>query len=378
LQNVSAEQRTQLLSDARKAIEEHVYPAYRQLIAFFEHLDRTVQDDYGVWKLPDGDQYDDYLVRHHTTTTLDAEAVHQLGLSEVARIEAEMDTILESQGLTEGTVGERITRLNANPQEFYSNDDAGRKECLAEYQRIMNEAIRALPQAFSSTPRLNVRVERVPPFKERGASAAYADFGSLDGTRPGTFYVNLRDMKEQPKFGMRTTAYHEGVPGHLLQGAFALQLQGVPTFRKVLPFTAYSEGWGLYAERLAWEMGLESNPLANLGRLQMEMLRATRLVVDTGIHRKHWTREQGIEYILEKTGLARGDVTSEVERYFVEPGQAPSYKVGMQKILELRARAQQRQREEFDIKDFHRVVLTNGALPLGILEAQVNAWLNDH
>jgi uncharacterized protein (DUF885 family) len=239
----------------------------------------------------------------------------------------------------------------------------------------MDEMIRGLPPAFAAVPRLNVRVERVPAFKEAGSATAYANSGSLDGSRPGTFYVNLRDMNEQPKFAMRTITYHEGVPGHLLQGAFSNALEGVPTFRKVLPFTAYDEGWGLYAEQLAYEMGYEKDPLDNLGRLQLEMLRAVRLVVDTGIHRKHWTREQAIDYMIEKTGRPRADAISEVERYFVLPGQALAYKVGMQKILELRAAARKKLGDRFDIRDFHRVVLNNGALPLGTLEAQVNAWV---
>jgi uncharacterized protein (DUF885 family) len=374
LPSIPAGEQAKLLDDADKAIDEHVYPAYAQIIAFFEHLDSTVQDDYGVWKLPDGDAYYDFLVRHHTTTTLTAQAVHDFGLAEVDRIEREMDSILREQGLTEGTIGARMAALNEQPRVLYSNDDAGRAQCLADYQRIMDEMIRGLAPAFAAVPRLNVHVQRVPVFKEAGSSGAYADAGSLDGSRPATFYVNLRDMKEQPKFSMRSLTYHEGVPGHLLQGAYANALAGVPTFRKVVPFTAYSEGWGLYAERLAWEMGFENDPLDNLGRLQLEMLRATRLVVDTGIHRKRWTREQAIDYMIEKTGRPRGDVVAEVERYFVLPGQALAYKVGMQKIMDLRTAAQKRLGSKFDIREFHGVVLTNGELPLGTLEAQVNAW----
>jgi uncharacterized protein (DUF885 family) len=375
LDSVPADEQAKLLSDASTAIEKQVYPAYAQLITFFEHLDSTVQDEFGVWKLPDGDKYYDYLVRHHTSTSMTAEAVHQFGLSEVTRIEQAMDAILREQGLTEGTIGARMTTLSTQPRVLYSNDDAGRKQCLADYQRIMDEMIRGLPPAFAAVPRLNVRVERVPVFKEGGSAAAYANSGSLDGSRPGTFYVNLRDMNEQQKFTMRTVTYHEGVPGHLLQGAFSNSLEGVPTFRKALPFTAYDEGWGLYAEQLAYELGYEKDPLDNLGRLQYEMLRAVRLVVDTGIHRKHWTHDQAIDYMVEKTGRPRSDAVSEVERYFVLPGQALAYKVGMQKILDLRAGAQQRLGDKFDIREFHSVVLTNGALPLGTHEAQVNAWV---
>ena len=376
LQSVSPEERKELLDGARIAIDQHVYPSYRDLIAYFEELDRKVQDDYGVWKLPDGDAYYDYLVQHHTTTSMTAQAVHELGLSEVARIEKEMDTILQGQGFKEGTIGARMQALNAEPRMLYSEDDVGRQQCLADYQRVMDEMIRGLAPAFTGVPKLNVRVERVPLFREATVTGAYADSGSLDGSRPATFFVNLRDMKEQPKFGVRTLAYHEGVPGHLLQGAFAMALVGVPTFRKVLPFTAYDEGWALYAERLAWELGFENDPLDNLGRLQLEMLRAVRLVVDTGIHRKRWSREQAIDYMLEKTGRARGDVVSEIERYFVMPGQALAYKVGMEKILELREKARTRLGAKFDLREFHRVVLASGPMPLGTLEAQVNAWLD--
>ena len=373
--SIPAGEQAQLLEDARHIIDRQVYPAYAQLIAFFERLASKVQEDYGVWKLPDGDAYYDYLVRHHTSTTLTAEAVYEFGLAEVARLEREMDPILRAQGLTNGSIGARMASLAEQPRVLYPNDDAGRQQCLADYQRIMGEMIRGLAPAFAAVPRLNVHVERVPPFKEAGSAGAYADSGSLDGSRPATFFVNLRNMKEQPKFAMRSLTYHEGVPGHLLQGVFANTLVGVPTFRKVVPLTAYSEGWGLYAERLGWELGFESDPLDNLGRLQLEMLRAVRLVVDTGIHRKHWTREQAIDYMLEKTGNARSDATTEVERYFVIPGQALAYKVGMQKIMDLRAAAEKRLGAKFDIREFHSVVLTNGPLPLGTLEAQVNAWV---
>lgn len=373
--SISSAERTELLNEARAAIDQHVYPAYRPIIAFFERVDKNVQDDYGAWKLPEGDAYYDYQVRNHTTTALDAQTVHDYGLAEVARIEKEIDTILQGQGLTTGSIGERIAKLNADPRFLYSNDDAGRQQCLADYQRIIDEIVRGLGPAFSNVPKLNIRVQRVPPFKEQTSSGAYADRASLDGSRPSTFYANLRDMNEVPKFGMRTLAYHESVPGHQLQGAFAGALQGAPTFRKIVPFTAYDEGWGLYAEQLAWELGFETDPLDNLGRLQMEMLRATRLVVDTGIHRKHWTREQSIDYMLEKTGRPRGEVVSEVERYFVMPGQALAYKIGMRKILELRAGAQEKLGPRFDLREFHRVVLADGAMPLDILQAQVDAWV---
>ena len=251
---------------------------------------------------------------------------------------------------------------------------SGRADCIADYQRYIDEIVRGLAPDFAAPPQLNIKVLRVPQFKEATAPGAYADTGSLDGSRPGVFYVNLRDMRDIWKYQMRTLAYHEAVPGHQLQGVIAQRLSGVPTFRKVLPFSAYDEGWAVYAERLGWEMGLESDPLDNLGRLQSEMFRAVRLVVDTGIHRKHWTREQAIAYMREKTGMADSEVVSEIERYFVMPGQALAYKIGMLKILELRSQAQAQLGASFDIRQFHSVVLGSGSLPMSILQKQVDNW----
>jgi uncharacterized protein (DUF885 family) len=334
-----------------------------------------VTEDYGVWKLPDGDHFYDHLIRSHTTMNLDAGQVYNIGVSEVARIEQQIDGTLKSQGLVTGTIAARIAQLNADPRLQYSNDDAGRAACIADYQRYIDEIVRGLSADFASPPKLNFKVERVPQFKEKTATAAYADTGSLDGTRPGVFYVNLRDMRDIHKYQMRTLTYHEAVPGHQLQGVIAQRLTGVPTFRKILPFSAYDEGWAVYAERLGWEMGFENDPLDNLGRLQAEMFRAVRLVVDTGIHRKHWTRAQAIAYMQEKTGMGESEVVSEVERYFVMPGQALAYKIGMLKLLELRARSQAQLGSAFDIRRFHGAVLGSGSLPLSILEKRVDAWI---
>jgi uncharacterized protein (DUF885 family) len=372
---VPVSERSKLLADAQSAIEHSVYPAYGRLIDYFERLQPQVTEDYGVWKLPDGDSYYDHLIRSHTTLALDAEQVHKIGLEEVARIEKELDGILRSQGLPEGTMAERIARLNADSRLQYSNDDAGRAACIADYQRYIDEIVRSLGADFEAPPRLDIKVERVPQFKEKTAPGGYADTGSLDGARPGVFYVNLRDMRDIRKYQMRTLAYHEAVPGHQLQGVIAQRLAGVPTFRKILPFSAYDEGWAVYAERLGWEMGFENDPLDNLGRLQAEMFRAVRLVVDTGIHRKHWTRQQALDYMLEKTGMAPSEVVSEIERYFVLPGQALAYKIGMLRILDLRARSQAQLGSKFDIRQFHAIVLGSGAMPLGILEKQVDAWI---
>jgi uncharacterized protein (DUF885 family) len=228
---------------------------------------------------------------------------------------------------------------------------------------------------FVTLPEGSVEVVPVPEFRQDGAPAAYYFPPSLDGSRPGRFFVNLRDPAEMPRFRMRTLAYHEAVPGHHFQSTIQSELTGVPQFRRVLPFTAYSEGWGLYAERLAWEAGFQEDPYDNLGRLQDELFRAVRLVVDTGIHRKRWSRERAIDYMLDNTGMAENDVVVEIERYFVLPGQATAYKVGMIKLLELRERARAALGDAFDIRQFHELVLGNGDLPLTLLEEQVDAWI---
>jgi uncharacterized protein (DUF885 family) len=375
LGTLSPADRARRLGEAEQAIQQKVYPAYQRLIAWFVALQPRVSEDYGVWKLPDGDSYYDHLIRSHTTTALNAEEVHNIGLGEVARIEKELDAILRSQGLPDGTIAERVAGLNLNPRLQYTNDDVGRAACIADYQRYIDEIVRGLAPDFAAPPQLNIKVLRVPQFKEATAPGAYADTGSLDGARPGVFYVNLRDMRDIWKYQMRTLAYHEAVPGHQLQGVIAQRLTDVPTFRKILPFTAYDEGWAVYAERLGWEMGFERDPLDNFGRLQAEMFRAVRLVVDTGIHRKHWSREQAIAYMREKTGMAQGEVVSEIERYFVLPGQALAYKIGMLKILELRSQAQAQLGPSFDIRQFHAVVLGSGSLPLSILQKQVDNWV---
>lgn len=369
-------QREQLLAEGKREIEQTVYPAYGQLIKYFETIQPKVTENYGVWKLPDGDAYYAYAVKSQTTTDLDPETIHNLGLAEVARIEQEMDAILKSQGMNEGSLGARIQKLNGDPRFLYSNDDRGRAEAIAGYQKIIDDMNAGLGPYFNLRPQSGVKVERIAEFKEKTAPGAYYNPPAMDGSRPGTFFINLRDMKEIVKWGMRTLAYHEAIPGHHFQLSIAQELTGVPTFRKILPFTAYAEGWALYSERLAREIGFENDPYDNLGRLQAEMFRAVRLVVDTGIHRKRWTREQAIAYMIEKTGMSQSEVVSEIERYFVMPGQALAYKVGMLKILELREKARTALGPKFDIRQFHDVVLKNGALPLEILEQQVKHYID--
>jgi uncharacterized protein (DUF885 family) len=272
-----------------------------------------------------------------------------------------------------------MARLAKEPRFLYPNDDTGRQAALAAYTRMLDEQMVRSRELIGLVPRAPIVVKRVPEFKERTASGAYYHPPAVDGSRPGTFFANLRDMSALPRFGMRTLALHEGVPGHHFQIALAQQVQNVPTFRTVLPFTAYQEGWALYAEWLGTELGLyRDDPFGDAGRLQAEMFRAVRLVVDTGIHFKRWPRERAIAYMTEKTGLADSEVVPEIERYIVDPGQACAYKIGMLGIQAARSRAEQALGARFDAqarKDFHDVVLGSGALPLEVLDEQVDAWI---
>jgi uncharacterized protein (DUF885 family) len=374
---ISAEKKQELLRKAEEQIAKTVYPAYQRMIDRMQQLKNEATTDDGVWKFPDGDAYYAYALWNQTTTRMDPEQIHQLGIREVERIQNEMTAILNGLGITGKTVSQHLTDLGHDPQLLYPDSDQGRKQCLADYQSIIDEIDRGLSNAFDIRPKAGVRVERVPEFKEKTESGAYYNGPSLDGSRPGVFFANLRNMKEISKWGMRTLAYHEAIPGHHFQIAIQINLQGVPTFRKIIPFTAYSEGWALYAERLAWELGFQKDPYSNLGRLQAEFFRAVRLVVDTGIHRKRWTREEAIRYMLDNTGMGEGEVTAEIERYIVNPGQACAYKVGQLKILELREKAKHELGNRFRLADFHNVVLKNGAMPLDILEQQVDKFIRE-
>ena len=381
LPELAAADRKALEASCVDAIERVVLPAYRKLIAFFEgQLARATTDD-GVWKLPDGDAYYAYRLRNQTTTRMTPQEVHDLGLAEVARIEAEMTSILVAQAqLAPGeTPARALSRLAEDPRFLYPNDDDGRKAALADYATMIDDQLVRSRRIVGLVPKAPIEVRRVPAFKEANAPGAYYIPPALDGTRPGVFFANLRDMKEMPRFAMRTLAMHEGVPGHHFQLALAQEQKGGPTFRRVVPFTAYAEGWALYAEWLGVELGFyRDDPFGHLGRLQAEMIRAVRLVVDTGIHYKRWTREQAIAYMREETGMAESDVVTEVERYIVEPGQACAYKVGMLRIRAARERAEKAFGPRFDAdaeKAFHDVVLGSGSLPLEVLDEQVDAWI---
>lgn len=376
LEAIPPARRAELKQQAAAAMGEAVRPAYQRLIDYFATLEPKTTTDDGVWKLPDGEAFYAWCLLSQTTVRMPPGEVHELGVREVARIEAEMRSILDAAGHTGGTPGNWLQRLAKDQRFLYPSTDAGRADALKEYQRIADEMLARAPQYFGRLPKAGMEVRRVPEFKEATSPAAYYNMPAMDGSRPGIFFVNLRDMAELPKFGMKTLTYHEGVPGHHFQIAIAQELTGVPTFRKLGLFSAYAEGWALYTERLAKEIGLyDGDPYGDLGRLQDEMLRAVRLVVDTGIHFKRWTREQAIQYMVEKAGMPEPSVVSEIERYIVAPGQACSYKVGMIKMLDLRDRAKAALGPKFDLRAFHNVVLENGAVPLELLDQLVNDWI---
>jgi len=380
LDELSSDEKNALKKRVEEEVETTVFTAYQKLIDYFEGLKVKATTDDGVWKLPDGDAYYRYKLEQQTTTKMSPGEIHQIGLTEVDRIKGEMQAILAAEGYQDSTktLGETVLALNTEERFLYPNTAEGREMVLNEYDRILEEISEGLDDAFDIRPKAGIEVKRVPEFKEEGTPGAYYNGPAMDGSQGGVFYANLRDVSQNPKFGMKTLAYHEGIPGHHFQIAIQSELKGVPIFRTIGMFTAYIEGWALYSEQLAWELGFyENDPFGNLGRLQAEMFRAVRLVVDTGIHYKKWTREEAIDYMVENTGMNRTEVVTEVERYIVIPGQACSYKVGMMKILELREKAKNQLGEDFDLKAFHNVVLKNGAVPLSILEEIVDAYISD-
>jgi uncharacterized protein (DUF885 family) len=346
------------------------------LIDYFDSLESKATTDHGVWHLPEGDAYYAQCLRSSTSTELTPEEVHEIGLREVARIEGDMAAILESLGHESTNPAKQLAAFGEQDQFLYPNTDQGREDCLADYQRFLDKMNEMIPGVFNIKPKAGLEVRRVPEFMEKTMAGAYYQPADLGGNRPGVFYANLRDMKEIQKFGMKTLAYHEGIPGHHFQIAIAMELKGVPAFRRMVPFTAYVEGWAMYAENLARELGVyEDDPYGELGFLDSLLFRAVRLVVDTGIHYKRWTREQAIAYMEEHSAQARETIVSEIERYFVMPGQACSYKIGEIKMLELRARAQEEMGDRFDLRRFHDVVLKNGAMPLTILEKVIDEYI---
>lgn len=365
-----------MASEARDAIEKTVYPAYGRLIDHFVALDAKVDANYGAWSLPDGDEYYRLALRLMTTTDYTPQYIHEFGLAEVDRLQGEILAILAAEGWdVSGGFTAAIGEMAEQERFYYSDSGEGRDQILADYTAMIEEVNAGLDPWFKTIPEAAVEVERVPEFREKTAPGAYYEPAAMDGSRPGTFYANLYDIKATPTYGMRTMTYHEAVPGHHFQLSIQREQEDLPFFRRLIPFPAYAEGWALYAERLAKEMGLLEDPYDDIGRLQAELFRAVRLVVDTGIHWARWSREEAIDYMLANTGMAESDVVAEIERYFIMPGQATAYKVGMTKILELRALAEAELGDRFDIREFHDVLLTGGSMPLDVLEQRVRGWI---
>jgi uncharacterized protein (DUF885 family) len=357
------------------AMRNSVFPAYQTYIDHLVQLQEVSNNDDGVWKFPNGDAYYQYRIKSNTTTDYSAGYLHEVGLAEVSRIDLEMMEILHGLGDETHSITAAMKQFGTDEKYQFEDSAAGRQQILDGYKTIITEISRGMSEAFNRLPIAEVEVIAVPAFREKTAAGGYYQAPSLNGSRPGRFFVNLYDIKATTKFGMRTLAYHEAVPGHHFQIAIAQELEGLPTFRSVLGFTSFVEGWALYAEQLAWELGYQSDPLNNLGRLSSEKFRAVRLVVDTGIHHKRWTREQAIAYMSANTDMADSEVVSEIERYIANPGQALAYKVGMLKILELRKKARSSLGERFDLREFHDAVLAHGPMPLTILEELIDEYI---
>ena len=372
--DIKQRQRDRLFVQANNALVKQVQPAYEKLIAYFEELQLEASLTDGVWDFPDGANFYNSRLASITTTDMTADEIHEIGLNEVERIHGEMRDIMKQVGFN-GTLNEFFIHVNEDEQHFYEDSDQGRADYVAEATRIVDEMRKVLDDLFITKPKAEMIVKPVEAFREESAGKAFYQSAALDGSRPGTYYVNTYDMKAIPKYQMEALAYHEGIPGHHMQVAISQELKDIPMFRKFGWYTAYGEGWALYSEYVPKEIGFYTDPYSDFGRLAMELWRACRLVVDTGIHAKKWTREQGIAYYVDNTPNVEADAVKMVERHIVMAGQATGYKIGMLKILELRERARTELGNQFDIREYHDVVLTNGRLPLNILEKQVDSWI---
>jgi uncharacterized protein (DUF885 family) len=367
-------EKSRLIAAAREALTGPLQRGYRTMLATWDWLEPRSGGNRGAWSLPDGGTFYAHQLKQSTTTNLNAEQIHQIGLDQVARIHREMERIKAQVGF-QGTLQRFFAHINAGREFKYANTDAGRQQYLADARRYIAQVMAVAPQWFRRLPKAPLEVRAVETWRQETAPVAFYNRPSADGSRPGIYYVNLADMNQVLKPQTEAISYHEGAPGHHFQIALAQELPGVPKFRRFGGYGAYSEGWGLYAERLGREMGFYKDPYSLFGHLSLELWRAVRLVTDTGLHSKRWTRERAIRYFQDNSLLSERDIVKEVERYINNPGQATSYKIGQLKIVELRERAKTALGERFDIRDFHAAVLENGPLPLDILEQQVEAYI---
>ena len=364
-----------LKKQAQDALQGSFKPAYILLINEMLTQQKLTTEDDGVWKLPRGNEYYASRLKTMTTTELSAKEIHQIGLDEVDRIHEEMRAIMSKVGF-ESNLQDFFKYLKDEPRFTYPDTEAGREDYIKEATRIIETISKRLDEVFLKLPKAKLEVRRVEAFREKTAGKAFYSRGTPDGSRPGYYYANLNDINDMPKYQMEALAYHEGNPGHHMQLSISQELSGVPEFRKHNSVTAYTEGWGLYSEFFPKEMGFYDDPYSDFGRLAMELWRAARLVVDTGIHDKKWTRTEAIDYLLANTPNPKNDCEKAIERYIVMPGQATAYKIGMMKILELRENAKDKLQEKFDIRSFHDTVINSGPVPLNILEERVDSWIN--
>ena len=364
-----------LLLRAAAALKGPFEHGFATLIAEIERQQQIVDGDRGVWSLPNGAEFYRNRIYHHTTLDLGADAIHSIGLQEVDRLHEEMREIRDLVGF-DGNLREFFDFIREDPNNYFEDSDAGREDFLRTARQQVSDIYEVVDDYFNALPSAQLEVRRVEPWRENSTSIAFYNRPSEDGGRPGIYYANLADMTSVQKYVFTAITYHESVPGHHFQIALAQELEGLPSFRKYSGYGAFTEGWALYAEQLAKEMGFYADPYHDFGRLQNELWRSVRLVLDTGIHAKRWTREESIDYFLENTPLSEGDIVTEVERFFVNPGQALSYKMGMIKILELRERAKEELGGAYDIREFHDAIIGAGSLPLQLLERQVEQYIS--
>jgi len=361
-----------LLQMAREAWNSSARPAYQRLLEEMRRQQAMAPTDDGIWRLPNGEEYYAALLQSYTTTDLTADEIHDIGLREVARIHSEMRAIMAKVGF-EGSLQDFFEFTRTDDQFYYTT----REEYLADAQAALDRITEKLPEYFGVLPKAPMIIKPVEAFREKSAGKAFYQSPSADGSRPGTYYVNLYNLRDMSKNELEALAYHEGLPGHHLQRALQTELGELPPFRRFGGWTAYTEGWGLYSEELGKDMGFYTDPYSDFGRLGMELWRACRLVVDTGIHSKRWSREEAIQYLKDNTPNPEGDIVRAIERYITTPGQATAYMIGKLKIMELREMAREELGSEFDIREFHDVVLTSGPVPLSILEENVVSWVEE-
>ena len=366
----------QLVDEAAQLVTTEVIPGYQAMISLFESMLPEATHDAGIWRLPDGDAIYATKLQSNTTTQYSPDEIHATGLAEVDRIEGEMLDILDSQGIAGGSFAERVRTVMEDPAHQFPNTDAGRADMIAYLEDFDRRVMAIAADYFITIPPQPLEIVRVPEYSQDSSPGGYYNGPALDGSRPGRFYINQKQTADNPRWTLPTLMIHEGSPGHHFQISTSQLIEGVPLLRRLSPFSAFSEGWALYSERIAkTDMGLYDNdPLGDLGRLQAEMFRAVRLVVDTGMHAKRWSREQAIEYMITKTGMTTEEVTREIERYVVWPGQATAYKTGQLALLAMREEAELKLGERFDLREFHEAVLMNGAMPLDILKDNLSSW----